>query len=725
VVSFSSLVWKENISLTNEVLPTELAIFLEDQETNVIPSKESGYYFDRVKSSCNNGTIEWDSVNWNPNIKVNSNATTRTKCNLVFTKVYNEGILNGTDPVIKDELIPVKIEENGTVRKADLKSKWYEYASQNWANAVITRNSYNVLDATGKVHGATKETDYVSLDGVDDYIDLGLENYDFGKNMTMIVKLNIRETTEQSNHMVITNFESGGFSIEYYKDKILGSITKKDYNYVQTPLYQFTLNKDFVVAITYNGQYFKLYIDGELIGQTEYSDSLMPSIMPFYLGANPHPTNPPAQYANASYFQAAIYNRALSAEEIKNMSKEIKITDDTGLLSYVDFTNKTNYEANEIIPEENIESYFTWIPRYKYQIFDDGNYLTRGSDTSGLDSNAVQTIQVVFESKDITPSTGSTVGSWLTHPAFTAFDSNGMWVGKFETGTPLTNNYNVRNGEAVQIKPNVTSWRSIQVANAFYTSYDYKRNLDSHMMKNTEWGAVAYLQHSIYGSSTSVRLNNNNSYVTGYAANNEPTCGFTASNETCNKYCNNNTCNVAYPNNPINGSASTTGNITGIYDMSGGAWEYVMGVMLDEAGNPVSGRNSTNHSGFNGTLTCPTCDGDTSGKTNITDGYEWPEAKYYDTYIYENSSAHYERRILGDATGEVGPFGTVTYLTQSRGISSWYSNVSWFVFSGSPWFERGGYQSSGLDSGVFAFGLENGRLQSWLSFRMVLSPNKS
>ena len=27
----------------------------------------------------------------------------------------------------------------------------------------------------------------------------------------------------------------------------------------------------------------------------------------------------------------------------------------------------------------------------------------------------------------------------------------------------------------------------------------YQRELDSHMMKNTEWGAVAYLSHSIYG----------------------------------------------------------------------------------------------------------------------------------------------------------------------------------------------------------------------------------
>ena len=38
------------------------------------------------------------------------------------------------------------------------------------------------------------------------------------------------------------------------------------------------------------------------------------------------------------------------------------------------------------------------------------------------------------------------------------------------------------------------------------------------------------------------------------------------------------TADVTLPyNTSIGYTASTTGNITGIYDMSGGAWEYVMG----------------------------------------------------------------------------------------------------------------------------------------------------
>ena len=157
--------------------------------------------------------------------------------------------------------------------------------------------------------------------------------------------------------------------------------------------------------------------------------------------------------------------------------------------------------------------------------------------------------------------------------------------------------------------------------------------------------------------------------------------------------------------------------------MSGGAWEYVMGIMLDQNGNPVSGRNSLYNSGFNGTFGCPTCDSDTSGLTSLTNGYEWPESKYYDTYVYATTNQQYQRRILGDTTGEMGPFANITYLTQTRNSSSWYVGYASFAYSPDPWFGRGGYYPDGLDAGTFAFYGGNGRLASWISFRLVLTPS--
>ena len=271
------------------------------------------------------------------------------------------------------------------------------------------------------------------------------------------------------------------------------------------------------------------------------------------------------------------------------------------------------------------------------------------------------------------------------------------------------------------IKPNVYSWRNINVSNAFYTSYNYLRNLDSHMMKNTEWGAVAYLTNSKYGRCIDsiceeVRINNNSSFITGYAAKNEPTTGSTGTNIAENIYegtvlgvDGTNTYNYK---NPVSQNASSTGNYSGIYDLSGGTNEYVMGVMLDQNFAPLSGYKESYNSGFKG--------GYGNGGSNTT-GKEWSTKKYYDSYLYSISNSNYRRRILGDATGELEPFGIRKYGTYTRQINSWYNDGAWIVSSEYPWFARGGLYANGTESGVFYFSHHNGMNDGGMSFRIVLT----
>ena len=376
------------------------------------------------------------------------------------------------------------------------------------------------------------------------------------------------------------------------------------------------------------------------------------------------------------------------------------------------------YQNNEVIPESNIESYFVWIPRYRYQIFNDGMYTEL---SSSVNANAVQEIKIEFENKDKVASDGVRKGQWLTHPAFTSFDVNGIWVGKFETGyqgstDTISAQVNTIEPEKVQIKPSVNSWRGINVANAFYTVYDYKRNLDSHMMKNTEWGAVSYLQHSKYGSMSSVRINNHSDFKTGYASVLEPTCVYDGTNRDCSKYGNTNDVTNLW-NTSVGYLASTTGNITGVYDMSGGAWEYVMGVMADKKGNLISGKNNLSNSGFNGVYEAPNTDGDTSGLTSLTTGKDFPESKYYDIYSYSSNSMNYQRRILGDATGEMGPFANV-YGPQ---IGSWYSGEAFMSGGISSFLARGHAYHGSIGASVFAFVSSLGGAGNNTSFRIVLA----
>ena len=358
-------------------------------------------------------------------------------------------------------------------------------------------------------------------------------------------------------------------------------------------------------------------------------------------------------YSNHEWANAVLVNCADS--EIKS--------------KYFDSNNKVLASAvGKTISMDEIMQMYVYIPRYKYQLFnaEDGT------------SNP-QAINITFESKTTSKSTGSRNGEWLTHPAFTFGDKElaGIWVGKFETSNTA---------ELPKIVPNVSSLRNMTVSAQFNTSrlmtttlastYGTSTNDDSHMMKNMEWGAVAYLSSSIYGRYTNastciesgceVWINNNSSYTTGCAGS-----SVSASEaSTCNAW-----------NTATGVNASTTGNIYGIYDMSGGAWEYVMG-------------------NYNDTIS-------SAGFSSM------PEAKYYDKYTGTDSSSDFTKYHLGDATKE-------TLKAKSGGQNAWYQDYSYSVNSSYPWVERGGSFNYSTIAGVFYFNGDNGDSYDNISFRVVL-----
>ena len=341
-----------------------------------------------------------------------------------------------------------------------------------------------------------------------------------------------------------------------------------------------------------------------------------------------------------------------------------------------------NASVGTNIDETSILAYYVWIPRYKYQLFN-------------VDSTTMDPIEIQVEFEDGTPtkSTGTSNGEWLTHPAFTlgTDELEGIWVGKFST---------TGSAETPTIKPNIGMLTNQNVSTQFTTSQIFGTTtyltstgvseVDAHMMKNIEWGAVAYLKQSKYGlGTTDIGLNNYSSspYLTG--------CGSTAGSAystTCNAY------------NTTDGMlASTTGNITGIYDMSAYTGTYVMGVMQDNTGTntPMSGNRSSYNSGFTGKIY------DFGNFTDFT-GTPFPNTKYYDLYAYGTSSSDYTRRILGDATGEV---------------HGWYDDFAYFVNSYYPWFIRGNSNNDDpANAGVFTFNNNDGKPNPKLVFRSVLAP---
>ena len=392
----------------------------------------------------------------------------------------------------------------------------------------------------------------------------------------------------------------------------------------------------------------------------------------------------------------------------------VKIADD-GTVTYAD-TNKSwydycekvwanavilndgvSYNVGDTINENDIQSYFVWIPKYKYKLWNVDTPIENAHE-----------IEIIFDTKDTTDVTGVSCktpmtsgssgncknGEYMTHPAFISMGVNGFWVGKFETGykgatSTTTAQVNSNDASKVIIKPNVYSWRNMTIKNAFEASYNYQRKTNSHMMKNTEWGAVAYLSHSKYGIGYEININNNSSFKTGYSSlpsTNQQT--FPGTSGDGSNY------NDKY-NTKIGFLASTTKNISGIYDMSGGTIEYMASHMNNQLGS----------SGFT---------------TSTIQEYD---SKYFDVYSPSSTISSYQYRILGDATGEMGPFKH--YLdgdNNSRWHNNWYGDASDFIATNDPWFNRGGHYNHGSFAGQFAFDWGTGAVLGVLGFRIVLSP---
>ena len=83
-----------------------IGLTINGSSTTTFPNKESGLAIGSIV--CDKGANGvWDYDNWM--LKVRGVNQSRTKCQINFVSKYYESILNGTDPVLKDGLIPVKI----------------------------------------------------------------------------------------------------------------------------------------------------------------------------------------------------------------------------------------------------------------------------------------------------------------------------------------------------------------------------------------------------------------------------------------------------------------------------------------------------------------------------------------------------------------------------------------------------------------------------------------
>ena len=400
-----------------------------------------------------------------------------------------------------------------------------------------------------------------------------------------------------------------------------------------------------------------------------------------------------------------------------------------------------NGEAN---PE--ILGYWVYIPRYAYEVqrrdatdknVDPQNFdivfQTASEKNTPAPTKSTTTNHLDYRNGRISRTyvANSNNTTWATHPAFTWGDTelNGIWVGKYEMTGKRT---------APTVKPNQHANISESIGN-FYsmarsigkedkcnvggnTVSDITQNshnlqtTKSHMLKNSEWGAITYLAHSKYGAGIntdlygSTNVKRNSAYLkTGQDADGDPSdptqgrygitgCGPAKANETSSPSTytdgtalsadvieSSTACSTDRelgPKRAYNGElgvlSSTTNTIYGVYGLSGGANEYVMGNRTTDATQ---------------TTTTSTTYFKTPAKSPYVDLYAATPNGPFGTppdWSSGSSEQHYNYDICTFETcGGTATYETTTVQSVSSNTQSWGGAGSYFVYSYYPWFDRG------------------------------------
>ena len=425
----------------------------------------------------------------------------------------------------------------------------------------------------------------------------------------------------------------------------------------------------------------------------------------------------------------------------------------------------TNAATGTRIDNNDVKGYWVYIPRYAYEV------QRRNAIDAPVSPQNFDIVFQVADEKNTPADTCSTSSShkdyrtgcgidntyvtnsdssvWATHPAF-SWDStelNGIWVGKYEmTGTIIspTVKPNQHANVSEYIGELYTAAKSIGVSDPGNTGgstvYGVTQNshklatATSHMIKNSEWGAITYLAHSRYGAgintsrthSTNIDKNgahpnsgadadgDSSSYgITGCGpASAGSTDSYTDGTLLSTYLIESSTACSRDASKAYNGSlgvlSSTTNTVYGIYGLSGGASEYV-------AGNRTS---SNSQSSGSTTYMMRPAQQPYADLYKSSDGFgskpSWSKGTSENSYNYDVCTFE---TCGGTATYEV-----TTAQSVNDGYLSWGGTYSNFAILGNPWFDRGGSSDSPYSSPFYTVYL-NGISYDVSGTRAVLLAN--
>ena len=472
-------------------------------------------------------------------------------------------------PDLKDNMLPIYYDEvSKSWKKADSSNtnetyRWYDYDKSMWANTVVLNDSNKQIYDLTRNNNLTVDNPKINNGNLiidENYLDIGLSNYNYDKIST-ILRLKVNKITNDKIYFISNN----KFSY-YYDNQTHKFIYTDGYTTSSSSEYTISENTWYIIGYTYDESTVKFYVNGNLISTATIHSTLNDNNT-FKVGTDM--TN--SQISNLTVGDIYIYNTVLEEQSINNNYKtSINVIYDNLIAGYDEFTPMTIKEyylskpVGTKINNEDVNSYFVWIPRFKYKLWNatgENNIDTYNAYQIGIDivfekdneSSGViycENLECYSDELKITKITQNDNGKYYTHPAFKNLDEelSGIWVSKYEVSN---------NNQTIESKPNNEVWTNNYLS-SFYKSIKKIGNNYS-MIKNTEWGAITYLSHSKYG------------------------------------VCQNNNCQTITPNTTyISGNNlydTTTGNIYGVYDMAGSATEFTMSNYTDNP-NELSLTNS-------------------------------------------------------------------------------------------------------------------------------------
>lgn len=325
-------------------------------------------------------------------------------------------------------------------------------------------------------------------------------------------------------------------------------------------------------------------------------------------------------------------------------------------------TNYMNGEWNSELPG-------FWVAKYaagfQQSTTDSSGNVINGTDTVKYSDKKYTSYNSIYTTNALGQTLTSAGNPNISYPVF----------------KPLTYAYNV-----ISTGDSYTIAQEIDSATDFYGL----SSADSHLMKNSEWGAVAYLTQSSYGrNGTEVTINSKNLSnlsskniyaVTGYEG-----------SSTANGV-----------------GASSTNNKTGVFDLNGCVWERVAAYITN---------GNSNLATYGSSYVAKT---DKDGEA-----YKTLSTRYATVYPFNTTSDSYANNwtTYNGLKTDIYGYGDAVLETSSRGDGSysWNSDYSYFPNAGLPFFVRGGPYNYGTGAGAFAFYNADGGPYSSSGFRVCLA----